>query len=147
MDWMSVKKSFFDVKTYSFLVMLTHNICCNRWQRNVLPYVYWKDFTLFTCLIDIFTLFFSTFLSFHYCFLFIYYYYESVGLFGKKGIPLIDASQMYPRMLRIDEVCKHSYIFSRPSIQPAHECFVITEVVNFFYGPYSLLSIYDMWVE
>ena len=51
---------------------------------------------------------------------------------------------MYPRMLRVDEVFKHSYIFSNPSIQPGHECFVITGVVNSCYGPYSLLSITHM---
>ena len=51
---------------------------------------------------------------------------------------------MYPRMLRVGKVCKHSYIFSNPAIQPGHECFVITGVVNSCYGPYSLLSITDM---
>ena len=76
-----------------------------------------------------------------------YYYFESVDLFGKKGIPLIDVFKMYPRMLRVDEVCKHSYIFSNPSIQPGHECFVFTGVVNSCYGPYSLLSVSDMLVE
>ena len=33
-------------------------------------------------------------------------------------------------MLRVDEVCKHSSIFSKPSIQPGHECFVIRGMVN-----------------
>ena len=26
-------------------------------------------------------------------------------------------------MLRVDEVCKHSHMFSNPSIQPGHECY------------------------
>ena len=53
---------------------------------------------------------------------------------------------MCPRMVRIEEVCKHSYIFSNPSIQPGHECFVITGMVNSncYYGPYSLLLIFCM---
>ena len=93
-----------------------------------------KDFTFtFICLIDL-----SNF-NFHNCFLFVYYSFsESVDLFGKKGIPLIDAFQMYPRLLGVDEVCKHSYIFSNSSIQPGHERFVITGVGNSCYGPYSL---------
>ena len=49
----------------------------------------------------------------HYCFLFIYYYYEYVDLFGKKGILLRDSFQMYPRMLRDDEyVSTHTYFLT-----------------------------------
>ena len=44
------------------------------------------------------------------------------------------------------EVWKHSYIFSNPSIQPGHECFLMTGMVNSCYGPYSLLLIYCMLV-
>ena len=54
---------------------------------------------------------------------------------------------MYPRMLRVDEVCKYSYIFSNVSIKPGHECFVITGLVNSCHGPYSPLSISDMLVD
>ena len=49
---------------------------------------------------------------------------------------------MYLRMLRVDKVCEHLYIFSNPSIQTSHECFVITGMVNSCYGPCSLLLIY-----
>ena len=48
---------------------------------------------------------------------------------------------MYLRMLRVDEVCQHSYIFSYSSIQPGHECFVITGMVH------SRLLIFCMLVE
>ena len=95
---------------------------------------------------------YSHLLFFEYCFLllssflFIYFYYESVDLFGKKGILLIDTFKMYPRMLRVDEICKHSYMFSNPSIQSGCECFVITGMVNSCYGPYSLLFIFYMLV-
>ena len=54
-----------------------------------------KDFTLFYCLIDQFSsfilyIYFLYFLFPVIFFLFIYYYDESVDLFGKKGITLID---------------------------------------------------------
>ena len=103
----------------------------------------------------LFTLFIFTcsFSLFEYGFLllssllFIYFNYESVDLFGKKGIPLIDTFKMYPRMLRIDEVCEHLYIFSNPSTQSGYECFVIMEMVNSFYVPYSFLLIFCMLEE
>ena len=50
-------------------------------------------------------------------------------------------------MLRVDEVCKHSYIFSNPSIQSGYECFAITGIVDSCYGPHSLLFIFCMLVE
>ena len=50
-------------------------------------------------------------------------------------------------MLRVDEVCKDSYMFSNPSIQSDYECFVITGMVSSCYGPYSLLFIFCMLVE
>ena len=50
-------------------------------------------------------------------------------------------------MLRVDEVWKHSYLFSNPSIQPVHERFVITGTVNSCYDPYSVLFISDMVIE
>ena len=62
----------------------------------------------------------------------------------KEGYPFDRRISIH---LRVDEVCKHSYMFSNPSIQPGHECFVITGMVNSCYGPYSLLSISNMLVE
>ena len=50
-------------------------------------------------------------------------------------------------MLRVDEVCKHSYIFSNLSIEPGHECFVITRMVNYCYGACSHLLIFCLAVE
>ena len=50
-------------------------------------------------------------------------------------------------MLRVDEVCKHSYILSNTSVQPGHEGFVIIGMVNSCYGPYSLLLIFHILVE
>ena len=50
-------------------------------------------------------------------------------------------------MLRVEDVCKHWYIFSNLSKQPGLECFAITGVVNSWYGSYSLLSISYMLVE
>ena len=54
---------------------------------------------------------------------------------------------MYPRMLQVDEVCKHLYIFSNPSIQPGQECFVIPGVVKSFYGLCSLSLIFGVLVK
>ena len=45
-------------------------------------------------------------------------------------------------MLRVDEVGKHSYVFSNPSMQPGHKCFVFIEMDNSCYGPYLLLLIF-----
>ena len=42
-------------------------------------------------------------------------------------------------MLRVDEVCKHSYVFSNSSIQPGQKCCVITGRANSCGGPFSLL--------
>ena len=53
---------------------------------------------------------------------------------------------MYLRMLRVDEVCQHSYIFSYSSIQPGHEGFVITGMVNIVMV-HSRLLIFCMLVE
>ena len=54
---------------------------------------------------------------------------------------------MYPRILKVEVVCKCSSIFSNLSIQPGHECFVITGTVNPCYGLYSLSLILVMLVE
>ena len=54
---------------------------------------------------------------------------------------------MYLRMLQVDDVCKHSYIFSNSSVQTGHECFVITGMVNSCYGPYSVLLIFCIVAE
>ena len=50
-------------------------------------------------------------------------------------------------MLRVDEVCKHSYIFSNSSIQPGHDCFVTTWMVNSCYHLYILLLIFSILIE
>ena len=50
-------------------------------------------------------------------------------------------------MLGVDEVCKHSYVFSNPSIQSGYECFVVTWIVSSCYGPYSLWFIFFMLIE
>ena len=49
-------------------------------------------------------------------------------------------------MLQVDEVCKQSYIFSNPSMQPGHECSSITGMLNSCYL-YSLLLVFSMLVE
>ena len=50
-------------------------------------------------------------------------------------------------MLRVDEVCKHSYIFSNSSIQPGHDCFATTWMVNSCYHLYILLLIFSILIE
>ena len=145
--------ALFSIFYLSFcFVTLTCNIFRNRWQwhlylcffEKILHYLFIQFIFLL-----IFIFYFVIFLFFSLCFLllslllFVYYYYESVDLFGKKGIPLIDL----PRMLRFDEVYKHSYIFSNLSIQPGHKCFVITGMVSSCYGRYSILLIFCLLVE
>ena len=99
MDWMSVKWLFFKIYLSSFFVIFTHNIYCNRWQWHVHLHFCLKDFTLFIDLIYLFILLIFYIVIFSFLiivflllsfFLFIYYYYESVDLFIKKEIPLID---------------------------------------------------------
>ena len=50
-------------------------------------------------------------------------------------------------MLQVDEVCKHSYMFSKTSLESGYDCFVISGMVNSCYGPYSLLFKFCMLVE
>ena len=151
---MSGKWLYFDIYLSSLLVILTHNIYCNRWQCHVHLYVQVKDFTLF--IDSIIFLLYLLFLYSHFLFLqiwlllsssFIQFNYGSVDLLGKKGILLIDTFQIYSRMLQVDDVCKHSYIFSNSSVQSGYESFIITRKVNSCYGPYSLLLIFCMLVE
>ena len=53
----------------------------------------------------------------------------------------------YSMMLCIKEVCKYSYISSNPSMQPGHECPVLTGIVNPCYSSLLPLFIFGMLVE
>ena len=53
----------------------------------------------------------------------------------------------YSMMLCIKEVWKYSYISSNPSMQPGHECPVLTGIVNPCYSSLLPLFIFGMLVE
>ena len=53
----------------------------------------------------------------------------------------------YSMMLCIKEVCKYSYISSNPSMQPGHECPVLTGIVNPCYSSLLPLFVFGMLVE
>ena len=95
-DWKSMKWLFFDIYLSFFLVVLTHNVYCNRWHWHIYTSIFlFKRFYIID-LICFFTLYiyflYCNFIFFDYVFLLLslFIYYESIDLFRKKVIPLID---------------------------------------------------------
>ena len=85
---------------------------------------------------------------FFLCFVFLLLYFIFYLLiYHYSGVLLIDNFDMYSRMMLVEEVCKHSYISSNSSVQPSHECLVITGMARSCCGRYSLLFIFGMLVE
>ena len=85
--------------------------CVNKLFRKNNIYIYIQYISTYIYLLIYFLYSIFSHVSLFFFFIFIYFYYEC------KGIPLIDAFYMYPRMLLVDKVCNHSYIFSNPSVQ------------------------------
>ena len=85
--WCTIWLSYIQYIFYIYIVFYIIYIIIYIYYLLYYIYIFiLKDFTFtFICLIDLFNF------NFHNCFLFVYYYSESVDLFGKKEIPLIDA--------------------------------------------------------
>ena len=72
----------------------------------------------------------------------------SLSLFCRTGGPFSQHKlNKYSMMLCIKEVCKYPYISSNPSMQPGHECPVLTGIVNPCYSSLLPLFIFGMLVE